>query len=63
MLKGWRTYALGALVVLTGVVAMLADPGIVALHPQAVGIAATVVGGLIILLRTITTTPPGQSGP
>ena len=62
-MKGWRTFALGALVILTGAAQMFADPGIVALHPKVVGIAAAVVGGLIILLRTVTTPPPGQSGP
>lgn len=50
------------LVILGSLAAALADPQVIAAHPQAVGVVGTAVGVLIAVLRTITTTPPGQSG-
>ena len=64
MLKGWRTYALGALTIITGLLAAFADPGVIAaMPPKVLGVIVATLGGAMIVLRTITTTPPGQSGP
>jgi hypothetical protein len=62
-LKGKRTYLVAALVVLTSVGTALADPQVIAAHPHGVGIAGAIIGAVMMILRSITTTPSGQSGP
>lgn len=61
--KGWRTYLIGALVVLSGVLAALQDPAVMStIPPRAYALVWALLGGLMIVLRTVTTTPPGESG-
>lgn len=63
MLKGWRTYAAAALVIFPALLAAFADPAVIAaVPPRYMGIIVALIGGLFAFLRTITNTPPGQSG-
>lgn len=61
--KGYRTYAVAALVFCTGMSALVADPAIIeAIPPRWMGAIVSGLGLLMALLRCVTTTPPGQSG-
>ena len=54
-MKGWKTFAINLAVALVGVAtASLADAP---LDPKTVGIATSVLGGVNMLLRYLTTTP------
>lgn len=53
-MKGRKTYIAAALVILASLGAALADPQVIAAHPQAVGTAGVVVGVLMAVLRKVT---------
>lgn len=62
-LKGFRTYAVSAVVVVGALLAAFADPAVIAaIPPKYMGLIIAALGGLMAFLRYITTTPPGQSG-
>jgi hypothetical protein len=62
-MKGFRTYAISAVVVLTALAAAFADPAVIAaIPPRYMGLIVAGLGGLMAFLRSITSTPPGQSG-
>lgn len=62
--KGWRTIAVGLMVAVGGLLAAFADPQVIAaLPPKVLGVLVASLGGLMVFLRFVTTTPPGQSGP
>jgi hypothetical protein len=61
-IKGWRTRALAALVVVIGALELYAPGMWAALLPKEYqGIATIGIGVAIYILRQITTTPPGKA--
>jgi hypothetical protein len=62
--QGWKTRIYGVLVTLTGLLEglrqMLADSDLAWLTPQAAGGLLLGIGVAILVLRQVTTTPPGQ---
>lgn len=61
MVTGYKTYILGLAVTLLGV--LQTDPNFQALLGTHMGIVTSVIGVLIMVMRTFTTTPPLQSTP
>lgn len=58
-LKGWRTFALG-LAIAVGPAALQYLAGVDWTHLVSPSVATTISGAIMIAMRVITTTPPGQ---
>lgn len=58
-MKGLRTFIFGAAVTLLGAAASLNWTDV--LSEQNAGIVVAVIGAVIVVLRAVTTTPPGKS--
>lgn len=61
MVTGYKTYILGLAVTMLGV--LQSDPNFQALLGSHMGIVTSIIGVLIMVMRTFTTTPPLQSTP
>lgn len=60
-MKGWKTLIFGALITLLGGI-QLADIAVI-VPEQYQGIVMSVIGVIVMFLRTITRTPIGKSNP
>lgn len=60
-MKGWKTLIFGALITLLGGI-QLADIAVI-VPEQYQGIVMSVIGVIVMFLRTITKTPIGKSNP